>query len=175
MFDIFISLEKGRENCLFIHVTLVPWLSGTEEHKSKPTQHSVKELQSLALDVTVLDENGEEIKLTEDVDYTENEGEATFKNGLFYRARHRSGRWKSLKPNPWPGPSFGGPGAPRECAYAHYSRVKGADRTQLAWLRRAIDRENAANGGFETWGASPNWYYEWAGWGTLTKRRVSSE
>jgi DNA-directed RNA polymerase subunit beta len=36
----------------------------------------LKELQSLALDVTVLDENGEEIKLTEDVDYTENEGEA---------------------------------------------------------------------------------------------------
>ncbi len=49
MFDIFISLEKGRENCLFIHVTLVPWLSGTEEHKSKPTQHSVKELQSLGI------------------------------------------------------------------------------------------------------------------------------
>ena len=49
MFDIFISLEKGRENCLFIHVTLVPWLSGTEELKSKPTQHSVKELQSLGI------------------------------------------------------------------------------------------------------------------------------
>jgi len=107
--------------------------------------------------------------------YTENEGEATFENGLFYQSRHRSGRWKSLKPNLWPGPSFGGPGAPRECAYAHYSRVKGADKAQLAWLRRAIDRENAANGGFETWGASPNWYYEWAGWGTLTKRRIGSE
>ena len=44
-----VSLEKGRENCLFIHVTLVPWLSGSEEHKSKPTQHSVKELQSLGI------------------------------------------------------------------------------------------------------------------------------
>ena len=32
---------------MFIHVTLVPWLSGTEELKSKPKQHSVKELQSL--------------------------------------------------------------------------------------------------------------------------------
>ena len=44
-----VSLEKGRENCLFIHVTLVPWLSGSDEHKSKPTQHSVKELQSLGI------------------------------------------------------------------------------------------------------------------------------
>ena len=102
--------------------------------------------------------------------YTDDESEATFENGLFYRARHRSGRWQSLKPNPWPGPNFGGPGAPRECAYAHYSRVKGVSKDQLAWLRRARDEENAKNGGFETWGAAPNWYYEWAGWGTLMKR-----
>ena len=39
-----IAIEIGRENCLFIHVTLVPFLSGSNEHKSKPTQHSVKEL-----------------------------------------------------------------------------------------------------------------------------------
>ena len=38
-----ISLEVGRENSLFIHVTLVPYLHGSEEHKSKPTQPSVKE------------------------------------------------------------------------------------------------------------------------------------
>ncbi len=44
-----ISLEVGHENCLFIHVTLVPYLSGSNEHKSKPTQHSVKELQSLGI------------------------------------------------------------------------------------------------------------------------------
>lgn len=44
-----VSLEVGRENCLFIHVTLVPYLSGSNEHKSKPTQHSVKELQSLGI------------------------------------------------------------------------------------------------------------------------------
>ena len=36
----------------------------------------LKELQSLALDVTVLDENGEEVKLTEDIDYGENDGKA---------------------------------------------------------------------------------------------------
>ena len=44
-----ISLEVGRANCLFIHVTLVPYLHGSDEHKSKPTQHSVKELQSMGI------------------------------------------------------------------------------------------------------------------------------
>ena len=51
-----ISLEVGRENSLFIHVTLVPFLSGSNEHKSKPTQHSVKELQGMGIhpDIIVL-------------------------------------------------------------------------------------------------------------------------
>ena len=44
-----ISLEQGRENSLFIHVTLVPYLQGSKEHKSKPTQHSVKELQGMGV------------------------------------------------------------------------------------------------------------------------------
>lgn len=44
-----ISLEVGRENSLFIHVTLVPFLSGSDEHKTKPTQHSVKELQGMGV------------------------------------------------------------------------------------------------------------------------------
>ncbi|MDR3050927.1 MAG: CTP synthase [Oscillospiraceae bacterium] len=44
-----ISLDAGRENCLFIHVTLVPFLRGSNEHKSKPTQHSVKELRSIGI------------------------------------------------------------------------------------------------------------------------------
>ena len=49
-----ISLEIGRENSLFIHVTLVPFLSGSDEHKSKPTQHSVKELQSIGIQPDVI-------------------------------------------------------------------------------------------------------------------------
>ncbi|MBQ7247704.1 MAG: CTP synthase [Lachnospiraceae bacterium] len=51
-----ISLEIGRENSLFIHVTLVPFLHGSEEHKTKPTQHSVKELQGMGVspDIIVL-------------------------------------------------------------------------------------------------------------------------
>jgi len=44
-----VSLEVGRENCLFVHVTLIPYIKGSEELKSKPTQHSVKELQGLGI------------------------------------------------------------------------------------------------------------------------------
>lgn len=44
-----VGLEMGRENCLYIHVTLVPYVKSSGEHKSKPTQHSVKELQSFGI------------------------------------------------------------------------------------------------------------------------------
>ncbi len=44
-----VSMEAGRGNCCFIHVTLVPYISGSCEFKSKPTQHSVKELQGLGI------------------------------------------------------------------------------------------------------------------------------
>ena len=49
-----VSLEVGRENSLFIHVTLVPFLSGSDEHKSKPTQHSVKELQGMGINPNII-------------------------------------------------------------------------------------------------------------------------
>ena len=49
-----ISLEVGKENSLFIHVTLVPFLRGSDEHKSKPTQHSVKELQGMGVNPGIL-------------------------------------------------------------------------------------------------------------------------
>lgn len=48
------SVEVGRENCLFIHVTLVPYLSASNELKSKPTQHSVKEMLSIGLHPDVI-------------------------------------------------------------------------------------------------------------------------
>jgi CTP synthase len=44
-----IALDHGKENCLFIHVSLVPYLDASHEYKSKPTQHSVRELQSLGI------------------------------------------------------------------------------------------------------------------------------
>lgn len=48
--------EVGEGNSLYIHVTLVPFLKGSQEHKSKPTQHSVKELQGMGVapDIIVL-------------------------------------------------------------------------------------------------------------------------
>ena len=51
-----VGREVGRENVLYIHVTLVPYLKASGEHKSKPTQHSVKELQGLGIspDIIVL-------------------------------------------------------------------------------------------------------------------------
>ena len=49
-----VSLEVGRNNSLFIHVCLVPYLSGSDEHKSKPTQHSVKELLGLGINPNII-------------------------------------------------------------------------------------------------------------------------
>ena len=43
------AVDVGRENCLFIHVTLVPYLAASDELKSKPTQHSVKEMLSIGI------------------------------------------------------------------------------------------------------------------------------
>lgn len=49
-----VSHEVGPENALFIHVTLVPYLKSSGEHKSKPTQHSVKELQSMGISPDII-------------------------------------------------------------------------------------------------------------------------
>ena len=49
-----VSREVGRDNCCFIHVSLVPYISGSEEFKSKPTQHSVKELQGMGINPDII-------------------------------------------------------------------------------------------------------------------------
>ena len=49
-----VSLEVGKENCLFMHVTLIPYIKSSGEHKSKPTQHSVKELRSLGINPDII-------------------------------------------------------------------------------------------------------------------------
>ena len=49
-----VSLEVGLQNCLFIHVTLVPYIKSSGEHKSKPTQHSVKEMQSMGISPNII-------------------------------------------------------------------------------------------------------------------------
>ena len=49
-----VGLENAPEDVVYIHVTLLPYISGSNELKSKPTQHSVKELQSLGIKPDVL-------------------------------------------------------------------------------------------------------------------------
>ncbi len=46
--------EVGRENCLYLHVTLVPYLNAAGELKTKPTQHSVRELCSIGISPDIL-------------------------------------------------------------------------------------------------------------------------
>ncbi len=46
--------ELGRENTLFLHVTLVPWINAAQELKTKPTQHSVKELRAIGIQPDML-------------------------------------------------------------------------------------------------------------------------
>lgn len=49
-----VSREVGRENCMFLHVVLVPYLKCSGEHKTKPAQHSVHELQSMGITPDVI-------------------------------------------------------------------------------------------------------------------------
>ena len=49
-----IKYEVGMENVLFVHVTLVPYLKKTGELKTKPTQHSVKELRSIGIQPDII-------------------------------------------------------------------------------------------------------------------------
>ncbi len=69
--------EEGRENTLFVHLTLVPWIAAAQELKTKPTQHSVKELRAVGIQPDILlcrserelpDEVKEKIALFCDVD-----------------------------------------------------------------------------------------------------------
>ncbi len=46
--------EEGRENTIYVHVTLVPWIAAAHELKTKPTQHSVKELREIGIQPDIL-------------------------------------------------------------------------------------------------------------------------
>jgi CTP synthase len=46
--------EVGRDNAIFVHVTLVPWIAAAQELKTKPTQHSVKELRAIGIQPDIL-------------------------------------------------------------------------------------------------------------------------
>ena len=69
--------EEGRDNTVFVHLTLVPWIAAAQELKTKPTQHSVKELRAIGIQPDILlcrserhlpDELKEKIALFCDVD-----------------------------------------------------------------------------------------------------------
>lgn len=49
-----IPLDVGKENCLFIHLTLVPYLKAAREAKTKPTQHSVQQLREIGIQPDIL-------------------------------------------------------------------------------------------------------------------------
>ena len=49
-----VGREQGPHGSLYIHVVLIPWLEASEEHKSKPAQHSVKELQSYGISPNII-------------------------------------------------------------------------------------------------------------------------
>lgn len=99
--------------------------------------------------------------------YTTNWDEVTFDNGMYLQTRTRSGRWESLKPSPDGRGGIGNVGS-RESAFAHYKYRAGIGDDDMKWLGRAHDYM-IENYGYETSGTSPNWFYEWNGWGTLTK------
>lgn len=58
----------------------------------------------------------------------------------------------------------------RMMTYAHYHVRRGIPDGQMPWLKRYCDYLFRKYG-YESWGNAPNWYYEWTGWGTLTKYR----
>ncbi len=49
-----LKIDLGSKNCLYIHLTLVPYLITAGEHKTKPTQHSVKELRSIGIQPNII-------------------------------------------------------------------------------------------------------------------------
>ncbi|MEM1261850.1 MAG: CTP synthase [Pseudomonadota bacterium] len=49
-----LGVELGRDRCVYVHLTLVPYISASKEIKTKPTQHSVKELRSIGIQPDIL-------------------------------------------------------------------------------------------------------------------------
>lgn len=64
-----------------------------------------------------------------------------------------------------------GTGGWKTQALEHYRVRAGVPAKETLWLQRAYDKM-MRDYGLENWGVAPNWFYEWAGWGTLTKQRT---
>ena len=103
--------------------------------------------------------------------YTNDESAVTFENGLYYQTRVRCQRWALVKPTPNGRGADGGCAAPKTAALMHYAVRQGVGKSDVKWLLKAVARQ-LENGGYESWGVGA-WYYEWEGWGTLTKYRTA--
>ena len=101
--------------------------------------------------------------------YSRNPDEVTFENGKFLQIRSRSGRWESIAVSPHGRGDVAGSGGTREMALAHYAVRARLPANDYTWLKRYRDYM-IEHHGCENWGIAPNWFYEWTGWGTLTKR-----
>ena len=99
--------------------------------------------------------------------YTTDWNEVTLDNNMYLQTRCRSGRWESIKPSPAQRGSISNVGS-RTSAYAHYLIRAGESDEDTKWLQRTHEY-TLDKYGYETSGTSPNWFYEWNGWGTLTK------
>lgn len=100
---------------------------------------------------------------------TKDMNEATFENGKFLQVKSRSGRWESVNISSHGRGDAAGSSGTREMALAHYAVRAGLPSGDYSWLKR-YRNYMIENHGCENWGAPPHWYYEWTGWGTLTKR-----
>lgn len=100
---------------------------------------------------------------------SQNPKEVTFENGKYLQIRSRSGRWESVAISPHGRGDVAGSGGTREMALAHYAVRAGLPTKEYTWLKRYRDYM-IEHYGCENWGIAPHWFYEWTGWGTLTKR-----
>lgn len=100
---------------------------------------------------------------------TDNSEDSSFENGKFLQIRSRSGRWKSVNISDEGRGDGAGSGGTREMALAHYAVRAGLPANKYVWLQRYRDYM-IEHHSCENWGVAPHWFYEWTGWGTLTKR-----
>ena len=100
---------------------------------------------------------------------TKDMNEVTFDNGKYLQIKSRSGRWESVNISSHGRGDVAGTGGTREMALAHYAVRSGLPAEKYTWLQRYRDYM-IERYGCENWGVAPNWFYEWTGWGTLTKR-----
>lgn len=111
----------------------------------------------------------DQLKPWEPVYVTTDISEVSYENNKYLSILSRSGRWRSMSISAHGRGDGAKSGGTREMALAHYSVRANVDSIKYKWLERYRDHM-IEKYGMEDWGVAPNWFYEWTGWGTLTKR-----